>query len=579
MLLISIDTCRADYVEPCGGRRARTPALSAIARDGAAFPDAVTPVPLTVPAHASMFTGLHPVRTGVHDNTDVTLGESAVTIAERFHNAGYVTGGVIGAILLSRRAGFGQGFDAYDDQFPPQDFAEVHAERTGLEVVDRATRLLDGPLAAAGKPFFLFVHFYGPHPLHRAPAPWSDEYAGDGYGAEIAYVDHCIGKFVDALKRRGLYDDLVIMVVGDHGEGLGDHRAESHGLFLYDEAMRIPFLVRAPATLRPPAPRSVAQTASLLDVAPTLAELAGIPRLDGDGISLLPWLTGDPPSQPRALLLESRYPLAFGWSPQLALRDGTWKAIRSTRPELYRITDDPREDRDLQAAEPEQAARLQALLSAQLDALLRAPALAPGAVAADRTDELLALGYAAGSTTAAAAATAGRALPDPKDRVAQYALLDRGLMALSVGDTDAAITMFRHVSEADPDNPMAWLNMGIAHLRLKQFDLAITALATARTLAGELPSVEVQLARAYVGRKALPEARGVLEPLLARHPQLVEAHVLLASVDAAEGHFDTAHERLLRAQGLQPDLPGLDDLLRKAATAAAAAAAAGTGGR
>src|SRR5713101_4816300 len=338
VVLVSIDTLRADHVGAYGDGQAETPALDAIAREGLVFDAAWSPVPLTLPAHASMLSGRYPPRHGVRANGVHRLAGTVPLVAESFVRGGFRSAAVVGGYPLDARFGLGRGFDLYDDRMPASSAGAHYPERRGAEVADRAIAWLQQQ-GTDGR-VFLFVHFYDPHADYDPPPPYAARFAGRPYDGEIAYVDAQVGRLRSALEAQGRWRDAVVLVVSDHGEGLGEHGEDTHGMLLYEPTLRVPLVVRAPAVRPGRAPEAV----SIVDVAPTLLALSGLPRLsDADGVSLVG--TRDPQ---RALYAETLGPLLdHGWSGLRALRRGRWKLVDAASPELFDLAADPGERRDL----------------------------------------------------------------------------------------------------------------------------------------------------------------------------------------------------------------------------------------
>jgi arylsulfatase A-like enzyme len=286
VLLITIDTIRADRIGAYGYTKGATPAIDRLAREGVRFADATSQAPLTGPAHAAILTGQYPGRLGVRDNATTPIPQGTPTAASLFKARGYRTGGFIGAFILGSEYGFAQGFDVFDAQF--QQFtagSKLQAQRRGGEVVDAAVKWLRGP-SSGSNPFFGWVHLYDAHTPYEAPAPFRARFAASPYDGEIAYVDNCIAQLITALEQTGQLDRTVVAVIADHGEGLGDHGEEEHGLFLYDSVLRIPWIMRLPA--RESAGTVVKTQVRGIDVTPTLAALAGISMSRIDGESVVP---------------------------------------------------------------------------------------------------------------------------------------------------------------------------------------------------------------------------------------------------------------------------------------------------
>jgi arylsulfatase A-like enzyme len=381
LVIVTLDTTRADRLPAYGFGGVATPALDGLASRGAVFDAAVSVAPLTLPAHTSLFTGLYPPTHGVRDNTDRALDPTHATLARMLHDRGFQTAAFVGSIVLSADRGLAQGFDVYDDG--RENGGPPPRRRTGREVVDRARVWIAG---LNGTPFFLWVHLYDVHAPQTLPVEFRRAY-GDRYEGGIAYVDTQIGRLVDALAGRHLLSKTIIVVAGDHGESLGEHGEQAHGIFLYDSTLHVPLILCAPGV----AATRVAGATSLVDVFPTVLRLLGIaaapPR---DGISLLSALTlGRVPEH--AIYAESQYAAHFGWGPLRMVRDGRFKFIDAPKPELYDLETDPSESHNLADAHIATAVALRGEL------LVMDPNRSPRGNAErlppDRLRELAALGY------------------------------------------------------------------------------------------------------------------------------------------------------------------------------------------
>ena len=288
ILLISIDTLRADHLGAYGFARPTTPAIDAVAREGVLFKNARTPVPMTLPAHVSMLTGTLPPTHGLRDNMQSRLPDASLTLAEMLKARGFTTGAVVSSFVLDRRFGTSQGFDRYDDQFQ-----EVHKigdlnERKGNEATRVATAWLE---SHKERPFFLFVHLYDPHDPYEPPEPFASQWSEHPYEGEVAFADHCVGQVLEKLRQLGLYDDTLIVITGDHGEMLGEHGELNHGFFIYEGALRVPLVMRVPRS--PAGSRQVDIPVSLIDIVPTVLSLVGAPvPKEVQGTDLSPWLAG-----------------------------------------------------------------------------------------------------------------------------------------------------------------------------------------------------------------------------------------------------------------------------------------------
>lgn len=384
-LVITLDTTRADHVGAYGGHVA-TPNLDWLARTGTLFEQATTVAPLTLPAHCSLFTGRFPPRHGVRENRGFVLPPTETTLAEILHARGYRTGGFPASVILDRQQGLDRGFDMYDGNFLDRSADWTALRRTANDVVDRAIRWVGG---GGSSPFFAWVHFYDAHAQCRPPDPYRSMYPGDAYSASVAFMDGQIGRLVNWLAGRHLLDRTLIIVIADHGEGLGEHGEWTHALRLYQGVLRVPLIVRAPG--RVAGARRVAALVRGVDVMPTVLDVLGIRATSPmDGVSLVPLITGAQKDLQLEAYSETLYPaLRRGWPAGHALREGRYKLIAQGREELFDVVADPAELHDLVAAQPLLASRMSARLKL-LDTGTIAP---PRDGDADRRARLAALGY------------------------------------------------------------------------------------------------------------------------------------------------------------------------------------------
>jgi choline-sulfatase len=455
VVLISVDTCRADAVGCCGGAPGVTPNLDSLADSGVVFERSVSPVPITLPAHCSLLTGLDPAQHGVHYNLGHRLHPEIDTLAETLSRNGFATAAFVSSLVLDRRFGLDQGFAVYDDDMTGRPRTIFGAERSGAETVALATSWLERHGEGA---FFLFVHLYEPHEPYEPPDEFARRFPDSPYLAEVAAADDAVGRLVAAIRSLGLADSTAIIVVGDHGEMLGEHGEDAHTYFVYQGALRVPFIMAHPQLRRAVRIHSVV---GLVDVAPTITGILGLPpTTTANGIDLSPILEGrEPPSRPHPLLFESFTPTRYGASPLLGLIGDRWKYIHTTRPELYDVWLDREESFDLAGSEPEIAVAQRELLEASL-ARGRANALdAPDAVVDSETEARLAsLGYASSSIDEEMSIDASR--PDPKDLITVHVAHTKALQLIATGRFAQAEPYARQVLEALPDSWEANLNLG-----------------------------------------------------------------------------------------------------------------------
>ncbi|HEY3380402.1 MAG TPA: sulfatase-like hydrolase/transferase [Vicinamibacterales bacterium] len=440
VLLITIDTLRADRLGV-----GLTPTLDALARESVVFSRARSAVPLTLPSHATILSGLLPPHHGLRENGLYRFDRSRPTMASVLKARGYRTGAVVGAFVLDRQFGLDAGFDVYDDRIPRDPNAttsRLEAERPARVVTDAALAVLDTHLIAAptaaglspsASPFFLWVHYYDPHSPYEPPPEYLARARGNPYNGEIAYVDAEITRLFDGLGQRRVFDQLVIVVAGDHGESLGEHGERTHGMLLYESAVRVPLIIRAPGRLKPavrPDP------ASLADVAPTVLALVGGPAPTSDGSNLARTVSGD-----RELYAETNYPRAAGWSPLQSLVAGQWKLIHSTSPELYDLDRDPNETRSM--------ATERSALAAAMDARVRELATTASAARPVPTNEvrerLRALGYVAASPT-----VTEQAGTNPAREVAAWGEFEDALSDITAGRAALALPRLKMLATRYP---------------------------------------------------------------------------------------------------------------------------------
>ena len=506
LLLVSLDTVRADRLGSYHYAQAQTPRLDALAASGLRFEHASTVAPLTLPAHSSLMTGTFPAWHGVRDNGGFYLDDDQLTLAEMLRERGFRTGGFVGAFVLDRRWGISQGFDRYFDDFDLDKYENASMmdtiQRPGGEVVDHALEWLK---ADATQPFFAWVHLYDAHTPYEAPEPYRSRFprTRDGaYDAEISSADAQVGRLVDALRDAGRLDDTLIVVVGDHGEMLGEHGEPTHGFFIYEGATRIPLVISGPGV---PA-AVISDQVRIVDVAPTALSLLGVPvPKPVQGADLMPLARG----QHLGLIAhsESWYPrYHYGWSELRAIQDGRFKLIRAPRPELYDLATDPREERDqAQAA----AARLD-LFGRALDEFESKTARAgapqgPRAIDSETEERLAALGYVAGSVSLQR--MAGPARGDPKDKIGLYNLMKEAAALSSENRIDDAIATVRQALDHDPEIVEGYMLLGNFYKKLKRPEDAIAAYRDALARDSEHQNALFSLALAYKDEGRLDEAR------------------------------------------------------------------------
>jgi arylsulfatase A-like enzyme/Flp pilus assembly protein TadD len=452
VLLVTIDTLRADRVGAYGGTAGLTPTLDRLAREGLRFEHAYAHVPLTLPSHASLLTALYPTQHGVHDNGAFRLGD-VPTLATALQSARYRTGAFIGAFVLDARFGLNRGFDTYDDRLAGSSADLEVVQRTAEQVLEPALQWIQGNHQSPinNHQFFAWVHLYDPHEPYAPPEPYRSRYSTDPYAGEVAYTDASLGAFLDRLTAGGLLSNTLVVVAADHGESLGEHGERTHGLFAYDVTLRVPLVLWAPPLLRPAV---IASPARLVDVAPTILDLVGAAPLSPvDGRTLLPAIAGKPLDDPGSYFEALNANLTRNWAPLRGIVSGGLKLIDLPVPELYDLSADPGELRNLYAQQRERARPLEASLDRVTAAATTSSAARP-AVDSDAEARLRALGYVVAS--APKPSRTYTAADDPKRLVHLNTVLDDAAAMWARGEAASAIAALQGAIKDRPDFTVAY---------------------------------------------------------------------------------------------------------------------------
>ena len=474
VVLISVDTLRSDRLPFYGYGKVETPALSGLRADSILFERAYTHVPLTLPAHVSIFTGLLPDRHGVHDNLGYKVDPKVPTLAELLKKGGYATGGAVSSVVMSGASGIGRGFDLWDDDIVPTRAHQAisRVQRPGGEAEASVERWLDGRKA----PFFAFLHLYEPHAPYEPPEPYRSRYA-DPYDGEIASADEIVGRFLDFLKRKGLYDGALIVFLSDHGEALGEHGESEHGVFLYREVLQVPLLVKLPGGRG--RGQSVPTPVPLSDVFATIGkavDLAGFVAPSGtESVLDAAWgLQAGLPRPERRIYAESFFSrIHFGWSELRCLLDGRWHYIESPKPEFYDLVEDPAELRNLIDDKPGPFRAMRIEMEK-----LRTSFRPPGAVDPEAAKQLASLGYLSSGATAG-----DGPLDDPKDHIATVQLMKDALADFKEGTGRKAVELTGRLLAENPRMMDIWELRSLALTRLGRMDESLEALKKAQELA------------------------------------------------------------------------------------------------
>jgi choline-sulfatase len=609
IILVTIDTLRADHVRCYGDAGAQTPALDQLAKDGLLFTQAFTPSPLTNVSHTTILTGLLPISHGV-TNFGVPLDRMHPTLAELLKVQGYQTAAFIGAVVLdnSLAPGLDRGFDFFDHfpQHPKQNSSRWgRLERRGKDVVSHAEKWLTSHRTA---PRFVWIHLYDPHDPYEPPPPYSEAFRDRLYDGEIAYADSVLGDFIAYLKKQNWYEPALVIVTGDHGEGLGEHNEETHGIFLYDSTTHIPLIVKQPLALAGKT-RSAVVTAQVrtTDIVPTVLDMLQLTSpVALDGASLEPYFasttepSGAKEEVSRTAFGETDYPLSFGWAPLRSVRSGDYKFIEAPHPELYDLHTDPRELHSIYEPWNSQVQTLRAELAKLREAHPAHASASPGAVGSGTTQELQALGYLGPADVASSSTVAEPSLlPDPKEKIAEQNLLHTAMLATNDARPADARAALEKVLSLDANSFAALSQIGQLELSAGNYKRAAEYFARARAMHAEDANIALKYGETlnrlsdlsgaeqavqaslkinpnqYAARLLLGDIYFHLHKMTEAQDQLEAAVLVQSSFDGelklgevllAQGKCDEAREHLLAAIGLDPKSAYAYDLLARAYT-------------
>jgi arylsulfatase A-like enzyme/Flp pilus assembly protein TadD len=601
VVVITIDTLRADHLGCYGYKQVHTPNIDALAAGGVKFERAFTPVPITLPSHTVIFTGTYPTLNGMHDFSGNRLGAQPPTLASTLKENGYITGAVVGSAVLDSRFGLNRGFDFYYDHF---EFNRL--QESNLDVMERPGNVVaDQALEWLGKnyqnPFFLWMHMYDPHYPYTPPAPYSEEYKSHPYDGEIAFADAQVGRLIQFLKSKNLYANTLIILSGDHGEGLGEHGEQTHGFFIYNSTLHVPLIVHLPAA---PGGKKVDAPVSTADIMPTVLQALKVPvPKEVQGKDLLPLITAKMidkhQDEPRSLYSETFLPrLHFNWSELRGLQLDKYHFIDAPKPELYDLIRDPKELDNLFT----QKKAVGEELKSKLDSLIRD--YTPGQEMAEKTsldpalmERLKSLGYAGfsggGNTT-----TSGSQLPDPKDRIQVYELISDGMADSQHGryqesvdkltaaqktdpnsvpvhyllgldyyrlkDFNKAIEEFQRVLQLSPDYSLATYQLGLSYGRAGDNTRAIETLKRALQLDPTNFAAAYNLGAVYLQQQMTTEAVAAFRQSLTIAPEYVPAHLALGQVFMYQGQMGDAIAELRQVTALAPQDPSAHAALANA---------------
>ncbi len=556
IILITLDTTRADRMGFLGSKRGLTPNLDSLAQQAAAFSRAYSQVPLTTPSHATILTGTYPQFNHVSD-LGSPLGKDLPYLPDILRQHGYRTAAFVGSEVLDPKSaaapGFDRGFETYDAPFHIRGQGEdrYHSvERRGMAVVDSASAWLDQHPQG---PFFLWLHFYDPHDPYDPPPPFKAQYAASPYDGEIAYVDFAVGKLLTTLRSRGLYDQSLIVVVADHGEAFGEHGEWSHGLFLYDETIHVPLLIKLPSAGS--GRRLIESRVGLVDIAPTLLQEVGIAApsaMQGQSLLELVKAKSNAAAQDRPEYAETDYPYrAFGWSSLRAWRAGKYLYIDAPQRELYDQPQDPEAAHNLANSAPS----VTDTMTSQLDEFRHKTSRAGRAEVAltpRQAEQLQALGYVSSGSSKPESEEKQRGA-DPKDKVQIANSLHQGLLEADEGNYREAIPLFEQILKADPKVALANLQLGRAWNGLGEYDKAMPWLQKAVELTPDSVEAHYELGAALGEMGDWAGSAKQLEAAVAQDPGSDEMHFYLGSAYEEIDRIGDAVKQYQAALDINPD--------------------------
>jgi len=600
VVIITIDTLRADHLGCYGYKDIKTPNIDALAADSTRFEHAFTPVPVTLPSHSSIFTGTYPMLSGMHDFSANKLSPTQPTLASTLKDNGYTTGAVVASAVLDSRFGLNRGFDFYYDHF---DFSRL--EESNLDEMERpgnlvADEVLDWLGTNYQKKFFVWMHLYDPHHPYRPPPPFDKEYASHPYDGEIAFADAQVGRLIQFLKDKKLYDNTIVVLSGDHGESLGEHGEATHGFFIYNATLHVPLIIHVPNAKRE---KLVGDYASLIDIMPTVLHALDISvPAQVQGQNLLPLMSGTPEDAQRNLYAESFLPrIHFNWSELRGVENSRYHFIDAPKPELYDLSKDPGELHNLltekKAVGDEMRAKLATLIR-QYSAgqeMAQKTALDPALM-----ERLKSLGYA-GFSGGGDPTISNRDLPDPKDRIQTYELISdaiarsqhgkfqesvdklnealktesnsvpvhylQGLNYYRMKNYPAAVQQLERAVALSPDYTLALFYLGVAYAHTGQTDQSIATLKRELELDPANFTAAYDLGVTYLQKKMVNEAIAALRQALSSNDEYPQAHRTLGEVLLSTGQVDEAIVHLRRAEQLAPADPATHRALAQALSA------------
>jgi len=547
ILLITLDTTRADHLGCYGYETAKTPHIDSLAQEGIRFARAYCPAPLTLPSHCSIMSGLYPASHGVHNNGHIIL-PGINMLAEILKDLNFNTAAFVSSFSVDSRFGIDQGFDVYDDTFQSnQPLKSPNAERRAEETFFRFSRWLEKNWQSK---FFAWIHYFDPHLPYNPPLSYKEEFNRNLYDGEIAYMDHYVGAAIELLEAKGIIEKTIIIVAGDHGEGLGDKVETGHGIFLYEETLRVPLIFYNLKVF--PRSQVIESMVRLIDVPPTILEIIGqsVEAAGMQGQSLVPWLKGTN-KQDIDSLIETFYPRDnFGWSELVGLVSDQWKFIQAPQCELYDLKNDPTEEINLYGQSLKKTREMTKKLEQVLLGLSLESKSSEGQTTAKTEDleKLRSLGY-----LSFAPAKPGSVFPDPKEKINLLRLIQQAQKFELEERFPEAEKAYSQILKDIPDSPEAYVNLAITQARQNKYDLAVETLKQGMVRIENSEVLSVRLGHTYLVMGKFQEALESMEKALSINPQNINALTICASILESIDKKEESRFYYERALAIEPE--------------------------
>jgi arylsulfatase A-like enzyme/lipopolysaccharide biosynthesis regulator YciM len=575
VLLISMDTTRADRLGCYGYDKNTTPNIDSFAGESVLFKSAVAHVPFTFPSHLSIMTGTLPIYHGSHDNGGMPISDAHITLAEVLKEDGYKTGAILASYVLNAQFGLNQGFDTYTD-FDDSSVGTT-AFCNGRRAAETGHLAIEWIEENKEDKFFLFAHYYDPHFPYDPNEPFAANFK-DPYDGEIASVDESVGRIMEKLKELGLYDDTLIIIVGDHGELLGEHEEAGHGYYIYEGAVKVPFIVKMPGSNRP---YVVDDTVGLIDIFPTVCSMVGITVPEFiQGVDLCGYLKGKAEKKDRYIYTESMTATKLGGNSLLGVVSNRYKYIQTTRPELYDVARDPGEENNLIDKDPKRARLMQGNLKYILDSCAGIVDKEKSEVGLEARRQLESLGYIGGEVDASL--SFDQTKPDPKDLLYQYNMLRKIMNDMVLEDFKSAGVWLDKLSaerpdlelvqkltaklwlakvQHEPDKAKAYEEIADMFFKLKEYDRAIKNWNEVLKLGVDTAELRKKLAAANIHLKNAEEAIEHLEISLKMKPDQADVNLTLGEIFSGRGDSDEAIKYWAASVEIDPSQAKLYDKL------------------